>query len=275
MKLNEEISNDIMKVWERKCPKCNNNIIYSSLSGKYSFKRAQKCNSVCNRCSQIGLKHSNRKTSNYCRGKNHWNYGNNMSNETIEKMRKSLIGRKLTIEHKKNISNGGLGKKRTENTKKKISNSNKGRIMSENQKKKLSEIALKRNRHPMEGKTHSNETKQKIRLKYMDRLHKIFGQIVVPNFNEAACKFIDKLNEEKGWNLQHALNGGEVELYGYFVDGYDKERNIIVEYDERKHYNIYGRLREKDIHRMNEIINHLHCKFYRYNEKTKELKEHI
>lgn len=30
------------------------------------------------------------------------------------------------------------------------------------------------------------------------------------NYSEKACKFIDKLNEERGWNLQHALNGGEI-----------------------------------------------------------------
>ena len=46
-------------------------------------------------------------------------------------------------------------------------------------------------------------------------------------------------------------------------------------YDEPHHYNIYGQLKEKDIKRMIEIKNHLHCRFYRYNEKTKELKEHL
>lgn len=55
---------------------------------------------------------------------------------------------------------------------------------------------------------------------------------------------------------------------GYWLDAYDKEQNIVVEYDEPRHYidienNI---LCEKDLKRQQEIINHLHCEFWRYNE---------
>ena len=32
--------------------------------------------------------------------------------------------------------------------------------------------------------------------------------------------------------MQHALNGGEVRIGNYWVDGYDKENKIIFEYDE-------------------------------------------
>jgi len=35
-------------------------------------------------------------------GENHWNFGNQMPSESIEKMRKSLTGRKLTAEHVRN-----------------------------------------------------------------------------------------------------------------------------------------------------------------------------
>ena len=87
-------------------------------------------------------------------------------------------------------------------------------------------------------------------------------------YSHKACKFIENLNKEKGWNLQHAENGGEYSICGYFVDGYDKERNIVFEYDERAHYkdrenNI---LKDKDIQRQQNIINELHCEFWRYNE---------
>lgn len=74
--------------------------------------------------------------------------------------------------------------------------------------------------------------------------------------------------------MQHAKNGGEFQTeIGYFVDGYDKERNIVVEYDEKKHYkdaknNI---LTDKDKKRQNAIIKLLKCDFYRFNEVTGKL----
>lgn len=84
-----------------------------------------------------------------------------------------------------------------------------------------------------------------------------------PNYNPKACNFFDKLNKERGWNLQHALNGGEAKILYYFVDAYDKNRNIVVEYDEHRHkyYN-----KQKDEKRQKEIINHLNCDLYRYDE---------
>ena len=93
-----------------------------------------------------------------------------------------------------------------------------------------------------------------------------------PNFSPKACKYFDKLNEEKSWNLRHAMNGGEKRVICYFVDGYDEKRNIVIEYDEPHHYDIYGQLKEKDVVRMKDIMSLINCKFYRYNEKIGELK---
>lgn len=42
----------------------------------------------------------------------------------------------------------------------------------------------------------------------------------------------------------------------------------MVEYDEKRHYKANGQLKEKDVRRMNEIINHLKCLFYRYDERN-------
>ena len=118
------------------------------------------------------------------------------------------------------------------------------------------------------GKHHTQETKDKIRIstvKYLEEVKRTGGA----KFSKRACLFIDKLNESKGWHLQHALNGGEIIVGGYYLDGYDKELNIAFEYNESKHYidcenNI---LREKDIIRMNFIHNKLNCRFFIYNEK--------
>jgi len=116
---------------------------------------------------------------------------------------------------------------------------------------------------------HTEKTKRILREKMISYIKEnnygSFGQ----HYSKKGCEYIDKLNEEMGWNLKHALNGGEYEVCGYFLDGYDEKLNIAFEYDEPRHYeNVYeNRLLKKDVERQNEIKDFLHCEFYRYNEK--------
>lgn len=117
------------------------------------------------------------------------------------------------------------------------------------------------------GKKCSEEQKIKIRLSTIKYIKSLNGSMT-PRYSLRGCDYINSLNERMGWNLQHAENGGEIEVCGYYLDGYDKERNIAFEYDESKHYkDVYNNiLREKDIIRHKIIMEHLKCKFYRYNE---------
>lgn len=115
------------------------------------------------------------------------------------------------------------------------------------------------------GKHHSEETKDRIRL-IQAKNHKLLE--TGPLYNKKSIEYINNLNKQNNWNLQHAENGGEVCCKGYYLDGYDKELNIAFEYDEPKHYidkenNV---LRDYDIHRMNRIKEILGCTFWRYNE---------
>jgi len=118
----------------------------------------------------------------------------------------------------------------------------------------------------MRGKHHTEETKYKLRLATIKDLQ---NKRLLPsqkNYNPIACGFIDNINKEKGWNLQHAMNGGEIEIYGYFVDGYDKERNIIFEYDEPKHEVLS--IKKRDEVRQQRIIEKIKpMMFIRYKEK--------
>ena len=113
---------------------------------------------------------------------------------------------------------------------------------------------------------------RKNRLRH-ERERQKYGIISVPCFNRKACQYFDGLSIRNKWNLQHAQNGGEVYLknIGYWLDAYDKEKNIVVEYDEKHHFTKNGKLRKKDVDRMNEICQHLQCEFYRYNEPKQEL----
>ena len=123
------------------------------------------------------------------------------------------------------------------------------------------------------GKPHTEETKQMLREKMIEYIKKNgngdFGQ----HYSKNACKYIDFLNSKNGWNLIHAENGGEKQVCGFFLDGYDEQLNIAFEYDEPKHYkDVYNNiLKEKDIKRQKQIINELKCKLYRYNEKIDKL----
>ena len=123
------------------------------------------------------------------------------------------------------------------------------------------------------GKKHSEQSKENHRKSAIKVREKL--GVCSATYNINGCKYIDKLNEEKGWHLQHALNGGEIKMFGYFLDGYDKDLNIVFEYDEPYHYeNVYeNKLKLKDIERQNYIKSKLNCKFYRYNEKLDLLYE--
>ena len=69
-----------------------------------------------------------------------------------------------------------------------------------------------------------------------------------------------------------------IEICGFFIDGYDKENNIVFEYDEPQHYYVNGRLKEKDLYRQNVLIEHISKqfkspRFIRYDEKRNRLYE--
>ena len=126
------------------------------------------------------------------------------------------------------------------------------------------------------NKKHKPETIEKIRAS-------IYASIKQGNFKGGAkisrrgCAFIDSLNEKNGWHLQHGLNGGEIVVDHFYLDGYDEELNIAFEYDERSHYADvkHNILKACDIKRMQYIHKKLNCRFFRYNETTKQLYEVI
>ena len=123
------------------------------------------------------------------------------------------------------------------------------------------------------GKPHTESTKRVLREKMIAYIKNIGNGEFGEHFSEKGCKYIDFLNEKNGWNLIHAKNGGEKEVCGYFLDGYDEKLNIAFEYDEPRHYkDVYNNiLCERDIKRQKEIIAELGCDFYRYNEKIDKL----
>ena len=228
----------------KNCPKCGKLQEYKT---KDSLNAGIKNNTQCKSCANTG--------------ENNSMYSKTHSEETITKMRLIKIGKKHSDESKKKMSKnnarywlGCVGK----------DTSMYGKTHSEETKLKMRKLALKRfedkTNHPMLGKKHSEETKQKMSIAAIKRMESGVGQS--PNFSPEACKKIDKYNEKHNYNFQHALNGGEVQILQFWVDGYDKERNAVIEIDEAYHY-IGGKLRERDIQRQKEITEYLGCEFIR------------
>jgi hypothetical protein len=182
-------------------------------------------------------------------------------------------GKRFSEEHIKKISDSNkgencywYGKKHSEEVKNKMSLAKKGTKRPIKIRQKIS--------NSLKGKKKSvicsENTREKRRVLKLEQIKQTFGGI---SFNPKACEFIDKLNKKYGWNLQHALNGGEKRITGYSVDGYDKEKNIVFEYDEKHHYYVVDEtLKPKDVQRQQRIINKIQpTLFIRYNEQKQKL----
>ncbi|MCK9445521.1 hypothetical protein M0Q50_01340 [bacterium] len=106
----------------------------------------------------------------------------------------------------------------------------------------------------------ANKIRRLKRIKNIED-NKSNGYQIIPNFNKDACEIFDYISLEKGIHIQHAMNGGEyyIKELGYWLDGYDKENNIVYEFDEK--YHEYKK--EKDLIRQKEIEHYLNCEFIR------------
>ena len=254
---------DIGNKWTRECPKCK--CIITCSSKKYR-NMSNKRGTLCYTCAFSGR---------------------TRSLEYREKIRKTLTGRKLTPEHRENIKQACQNV--TDEMRRKMSISHKGKPSHRRGQPLTKEWKINiRNSmlnmpHEIKHKIIQNnknrqltdETRRKMRLsriKYIEEI-RLKGGKLTPRFSITACEYFDTLNKTNEWKLQHGLNGGEVYIkeLGYWVDAYDKERNIVVEYDEGYH----NTRKEQDRRRMNEIINHWKCRFFRYNVVTDEMKEYF
>ena len=92
------------------------------------------------------------------------------------------------------------------------------------------------------------EVRKKMRISRLNYIKSLYGQ-VSPNYNFVGCEIIRWFNMYYDFNFQHAENGGEVCIDGYFPDGVDEKRKIIIEIDEKHHFTSNGKLKEKDIKR--------------------------
>jgi len=216
------------KTWTRECPNPKNNP---------KCKKFFRYGSCCISCRSYGIP---------------------LSEETKRNISKSLKGKKKSAETRLKISRAKQNL--SEETKRKMSKAKKGKHHSEETNKKISEAH--------KDKHHSEETKRKMRLAAIKRIeeNKLIGNQLCPAYNSVACEIINWINMYYGYNFQHTENGGEFRILelGYWVDGYDKIRNVVIEYYEKLHYD-RGNLKQKELKREQEIIKKLKCSLIRIN----------
>jgi hypothetical protein len=253
----------------RSCPQCGKKIQHNTV---ISCKKSHKAKRVCRLC-------TNEKISSSL-------FGKKMSDEFRNKMSKITKGRRISEKNKQILSEKAKERYSNPNYKKKWlgkNNPNFGKGMKGEKNPNFGKIGykptaeerikisnrVKGTNNPFYGKKHDDTTKEKMRIAALKRFSNN-GRSVGKN----ECEYLDNLSKEMCWNINHAKNGGQYQVCGYSVDGHDAVRNIIVEYDEPHHYTAEGKLKQKDIDRMNKIIQATGCKFYRYDERTKELKQY-
>ncbi len=168
---------------------------------------------------------------------------NRYSKETLKRMSESSKRENLSLETLQRMSISSRESKKDPKVRKKLSESSKKENLSPETRRKMSQSARKRT------------------IKYIQENLKN-GYQLTPFYNPYGCKIIDYYSKRYNCNFQHAMNGGEVCIIGYWVDGYDKEKNIVIEIDEAHHYK-NGKLTEEDIRRQKEICEFLGCKFIR------------
>ena len=227
--------------WVKNCPNCNDEIYFTN---QYNRNKSIKNGKVCRSC-------SNRQRI--------------ITEETCRKISESNKGKKRSLEFRKKVS---LRMQNiSDETRKKMSDSAKGKQMSLETRKKISKSNSGEN-HPNYGtngywfgKKRSTETRRKIRLATAERIKRNSGQIS-PNYNPSSIPIIEAKARELGiTDLQHAENGGEfyIKELGYWVDGYSKKTNTVIEYYEK--YHSKPSVKKRDLERQDAIVNHLKCKF--------------
>lgn len=246
-----------MEVFQKKCLECGKSQIYSRLGNlNRAIKAGKRCRGCMYKSDDFRSKHRENTTAMWRDPTTRAFIISNRKN-SVELWRKSAIP----------TFNSDDYKKKQRSIQKQI-------LVENPQKVEDDRIAIKKLWEDKSSVYHTEGFREKLRNHRIEQI-KSLG-VVRSNYNPKACRFFDELNKKNGWNLQHSLNGGEFRVYGYFLDAYDSERNIVVEYDEPHHYSFGRKLKSKDCIRQFRIIERLHpTLFLRYDEEEQNLYEVI
>lgn len=101
--------------------------------------------------------------------------------------------------------------------------------------------------------------------------NELFRKGKSPAYDIESIPVLDRFASEYGLHLQHAEHLGEkfIPELGYWLDGFDSEKNIVVEVDEPHHFYKH-QLGQRDVRRHRELVETLQCSIYRiyFNKRT-------
>lgn len=236
------MNSDDKELWTKNCAKCGREQMYSSYD---SLRVSTYRQTICNSCRGLGrrTRPTEEKWKRVCSG---------CHREIIYKSAKSYLFCVRTNTKCRKCATKEVSETRdmswTQSPEYKIKMSNALKSVRNTDK------------YGEEFRRKCRENKQK----------QIQRQGVQRTYNPTACNFMDQFNSKFGTKLQHGMNGGECQFIGYSLDGYDKERNIVFEYDEPKHH--ISTVRQKDDERQKRLIECLRpYRFWRYDEKHNRL----
>ena len=242
--------------WYRICS-CGKEIIYSNRKSAY-ISCMYKTKNTCRSCSNSGDK--NGCHNNPCL----WNK-RPKSKETIKKMSEAKIGRSLSNETKRKMSLTRMGNKYTLGYKWPIE---KKKIRSNFKKEFYKNNPLEVEK--MARKVKEAMHKPDVRKRHIDALVRtnFLGRTVDVGQRE----LLEKWNK-LGFNFEINYQVHTDDFICY-IDGYDKEKNVVLEYDS-KYHNKLGQ-KKKDLIRQNKVIDILKPnKFWRYDAVNKQFRNVI
>ena len=263
----ETISTDCEKngwngtIWTRTCPRCKKILTYST---KLAYQRSTRENKLCRSCcryrgGETPYKLKERKHARQCP-----KCGVELTYVYEYQRRRADQCGSLCFHCRGKITQQSLTRKQIEKQRTHAKLFNRVTFTGVPKSDETRHRISKSNR----GKTRSEDVKTELRKRRAEEVS-IFGG---PRYNKVACEYFDWLNKWMSWNGCYATNGGEyyIKSLGYWVDYYEPTHNIVVEWDEPRHF-LHGRLRKKDVDRQNRIIKELNCTFYRMKQSTMEL----
>lgn len=245
------------KTWIKKCPKCKKDIFYRN---KSCYIKSVYLSTTCRSCSNKNIKHNVLNTKHRING---ITKSRNCPNCGVELFYKNTRQRHLAEKYKR------LCKRCASiNRENKLNKNIRVDFDIIDEKIKYYKICKSCNEKIYYNRLSDRNQCKKFGCRKCFKLNRFLR----PNFNKNACKYFDELNKKEGWNLRHALNEKEyyIKDLGYFLDAYDPQKNIVVEWYENHHFK-RGKLKDDDIKRMEEIKKYLQCRFIGYDYNGKKI----